>query len=277
MNACRREIEINRRAWNEWAAIHARGCSQYPVRRLLAGKGGWSPPLPDPLGVVRGKSILHLQCHFGMDSLHWARRGARVTGVDFSAEAIHRARDLSRASGIPARFITSDIYGLPRVLKERFAIVLTYYGVTCWLPDLDRWGRIVAQFLKPGGFLYLAELHPLRDALEFDGPRGMPRLVNSYFPRGRVRYATSGGTYAAPTARTRHRVHYGWQHSLAETVSALCDAGLTIEYLHEFPYVYCDDLAYTGRRLMRRDRRGFWHLKGSGEKFPLLFSVKARR
>ena len=273
MNA---RLRTNRLQWDEKAVIHARGNKQYPVQCLLAGKSGWSAPIPDDLGPVRGKSVLHLQCHIGMDTLGWAKRGARVTGVDFSPRAIREARRLSEASGIPARFVVSDVYALRKVIKERFDIVVSTYGVTCWLPDLGKWAAVIARSLKPGGFFYLAEIHPFYNTLEFDGPRRSPRLANSYFAHGAVRYVFQRGTYAAPRARRRYRVEYGWQHSLQETVDALLRAGLSLEYLHEFPYAYTDFMLWTGRRLMRRDRRGFWHFK-FGDRYPLMFSLGMRR
>lgn len=263
--------------WDERAVIHARGNARYRVDRLLSGKNGWADPVPDDLGPVRGKTMLHLQCHIGLDSLAWAKRGAVVTGVDYAPRAIEAARVLSQKSGIPARFIESDVYGLPRRLNAHFDMVITTYGVLCWLPDLTRWARVVARFLKPSGFLYLAEIHPFVNTLEFTGRSETPTLVGSYFHRGVFRYHWKGGTYAVPNARTRHNVHYGWQHSLADVVAALRRAGLAIEYLHEFPYAYCNLTWYTRRRTMRKGRGGFWHLSGWEDKLPLMFSLKARR
>jgi SAM-dependent methyltransferase len=269
-------FRANRLQWDEKAEIHACGNAQYPVRRMLAGKSGWSAPIPDDLGSIRGKTMLHLQCHIGLDTFRWAKQGARITGVDFSPRAIQEARRLSEASGIPARFVLSDVYALRNVVKERFDIVVSTYGVTCWLPDLGKWAAVIAQSLKTGGFFYLAEIHPFYNTLEFDGPRKAPRLANSYFACGAVRCVFRRGTYAVPSARRRPRVEYGWQHSLHETVDALLRAGLTLEYLHEFPYAYANFMLWTRRRLMRRDRRGFWHFT-SGDRYPLLFSLKARR
>jgi len=256
--------------------VHALGNARYPVQRLLAGKGNWAMPVPDNLGPLRNRTLLHLQCHIGLDSMRWARQGARVTGVDFSPTAIAEARKLSTASRIPAEFIESDIYALPRILRRHFDVVVSTYGVTCWLPDLRRWGRIIAGLLKPGGFFYLAEIHPFFNTLEFDGPGGRPRLANSYFFRGAERYVIRRGTYAAPKARTGHKVEYGWQHSIDETVSALRNAGLVLDFLHEFPYAYCELTSWTHRRLMRKGRRGFWHFR-SGDRIPLMFSLKARK
>jgi len=218
--------------------------------------------------------MLHLQCHFGLDSLQWAARGADVTGADFSPRAIAEARKLSRRAGIPATFVESEISNLPRALKGRFDIVLTYYGTICWLPDLRRWGKVIAHFLKPGGFFYIADTHSFLHSIEFDGPKGAARLAYPYFPGGPERWVGTG-TYDSPKAKTGVRVTYEWRHSLAEVLDSLRGAGLTIEYLHEFPYTFYDVGFYTKYKLFREDRRGFWRLKEWGSKLPLMFSVKA--
>lgn len=275
-----RRIRTNRASWDEMAAIHASGHSTYPVGRIRRRlKTGWGVLPPDDLGPVRGKSLLHLQCHIGTDSLMWARRGAKVTGADLSPRSILEARALSRASGISARFIESNVYDLPRVLGGRFDIVLTYYGVLCWLHDLRPWARVVARFLKPGGFFYVADGHPFAQTLEFDGPKGAARLAYPYFNQGAERFGAEGetGTYAAAGAARQRPVNYQWQHSLADVVGALRGAGLTIDFLHEFPYAFYDIAYHTGRKHFRRDRRGHYHLKGWEGKLPLLFSIKARR
>jgi SAM-dependent methyltransferase len=271
-----RYLKSNRRAWDEMARIHSSGTPGYPVDRVKKGRSGWGTLPPDDLGQVRGKSILHLQCHFGMDSLMWAAKGARVTGVDFSPVAVAAARDLSRRSGIQARFIESDIASLDGKLRQKFDIVLTYCGVLCWLPDLGSWARTIARHLKPGGFFYVADAHPVANMLEFDRSDGTPRFAYSYFPSGVERFVSTGGTYSAPDAPTKSRVSYEWHHSLAEITGSLRAAGLDLEYLHEFPYLFYEMTYYTKKKLMRCDRRGRWRLKGFEKTLPLMFSVRAR-
>ena len=116
-----------------------------------------SMPVPDGLDGVR---VLHLQCHFGMDTLSWARLGASVTGVDYSEQAIRAAGELAAECGLEGRFICCNLYDLPAHLDGQFDIVYTSYGVLCWLPDLREWARIAASYVKPGGFFYIAEFHP---------------------------------------------------------------------------------------------------------------------
>ncbi len=271
-------IRANKQSWGHWARIHARGTKGYPVWRLKRGDpGGWDR-IPDDLGPVRGKSLLHLQCHIGTDSLWWASRGAKVTGVDFTPEAVDEARSLSAASGFRARFIECNVYDLPKVLKrERYDIVFTSYGTICWLPDLRKWAEVIHRFLKPGGLFYIADGHPLAHALEFDGPRGSPRFARSYFAGAPVSYVTGSGTYSAPQATHPKGRNWEWQHTMEEIVTSLRSAGLVIESLREFPYTFFEITQWSGKGLMHRDRKGFWHLRRNPASMPLMFSLTARK
>lgn len=272
------QIEANRRAWDEWATLHMQPTSDYRIDEFRAGEAGWEPNLPDDIGDVTGKSILHLQCHFGKDSLMWARQGARVTGVDFSGTAIQGASSLNAELGLDAEFIQSDVYALPGVLTGEFDIVLTYYGVLCWLPDLARWARIAARYVKPGGFLYVADSHPVANTLEVSEDHPAPTITCPYFSRGEPeQYETGGGTYAAPDAQTSPGNIYEWQHALGDIVNAVIGAGLTVEYLHEFPYLFWDMFCFTPALVMEQDGAGWWRIPGMDDRFPLMFSLKARR
>lgn len=272
-------LRANRRMWDEMAAIHAGGSASYPVARLKARqrRERWRRHMLDDLGPVRGKSVLHLQCHIGMRTLWWASRGARATGVDFSPRAIREARALSEASGIPARFIEANVYDLPRLLRERFDLVTTDGGVINWMPDLPRWARVISRLLKPRGFFHLQEIHPFVNAISLDRRTGMPRLTGSYLSRGAVVDESGGGTYANPRARMAPARSYEWEHSIADVVTALRGAGLAIDWLREYP-VLGFDLGYaTGRTFGRWDRDGWWHLKGWEGKLPMTFTIKAHR
>jgi 2-polyprenyl-3-methyl-5-hydroxy-6-metoxy-1,4-benzoquinol methylase len=141
----------NRILWNAWTKIHEKS-QFYDIQAFKAGGNTLKSIELDELGDVRGSSLLHLQCHFGQDTLSWARLGAQVTGVDLSDEAISLARSLAGELGLKARFVCSDLYELPQVLKEQFDIVFTSYGVLAWLSDLPRWAGIIANFIKPGGY-----------------------------------------------------------------------------------------------------------------------------
>ena len=153
-------LKANLDAWNLMTGIHA-ASREYRLAEFKAGENVLKPIELREVGDVRGKSLLHMQCHFGLDTMSWARMGANVTGVDFSDQAIALARSISDELKIPARFIQSNIYDAPDVLHEQFDIVFTSYGALCWLPDIKRWAEIAASFVKPGGFFYIAEFHPL--------------------------------------------------------------------------------------------------------------------
>lgn len=268
-------LAANRAAWDEMAAIHAGGA--YDVEGFRTGRSGVKPNVPDELGDVTGKRLLHLQCHFGMDTLMWARQGAEVTGVDFSPVAIQEARKLRDELGLQARFVQSDVLELPGNLQGQFDIVLTYYGVLPWLPDLRRWGQVIAHFLTPGGFFYVADTHPVAALYEvWEGDSG-PALHYDYFTHGRAqRSEADQGTYADPTAHRESRVTYEWQHTLQDILDAVIGAGLRVEYLHEFPYTFYNAHYYReGPALMRQDADGWWWMSENAQRLPLMFSLRA--
>jgi ubiquinone/menaquinone biosynthesis C-methylase UbiE len=224
--------------------------------------------LPD----VAGKTLLHLQCHFGIDTLSWAMLGAEVTGADFSECSIALARSLSERMGIPARFVCSDLYALPGALDEQFDVVFTSYGVLPWLPDIGKWAEVVAHFVKPGGVFYIVEFHPLSELLTFDEKTTAPMLAGSYFESGPHEYKTAG-SYADPTAHVEQGVEYEWRHSIGEVVTSLVEAGLQIQFLHEFPCA-----PHTGSpHLMQRREDGLWWFKDRRLEVPLTFSIKATK
>jgi SAM-dependent methyltransferase len=261
----------NRRRWDELTGIHARSAF-YDVDGFRAGKCTLRPLEVGELGDVAGKTLLHLQCHFGLDSLSWARRGARVTGVDFSEEAVALARSLAHDCGLDAKFICSDLYELPGALAGEFDVVFTSYGVLCWLPDLRRWAEIAARYLKPGGTFYIAEIHPLVNILEDAPGAGNLRVAYPYFHSAEPMRWEATGTYADRTAAIRHTVSYEWSHPVGDILNALLVAGLAVEFLHEFPYCVCSMLPG-----MEQGPDGWWRLTGQPDKIPFLFSLKARK
>jgi SAM-dependent methyltransferase len=264
--------ELNRRFWDEAVAIHL-ASEFYDVASFKAGRSTLLPVEVAEVGDVHGKTLLHLQCHFGLDTLSWARAGATVTGVDFSGEAIEAARALAAELGIDARFLRSNVYDLPGAFSERFEIVFTSYGVLCWLPDLNAWAQVVANHLRPGGTFYIIEGHPMALALADDASRDDLRLHCDYFGSEKpIIFDQDQGTYADPDAKlTNHRTAEFW-HSLGETVTALIDAGLRIEFLHEFPYC-----AWPAVRSMTKGDDGYYRLPDNDARIPFLFSIKATK
>lgn len=255
--------------WDELVPIH-RDSEFYDLPGFRAGRCSLDPVEVSEIGDVRGKRLLHLQCHFGMDTLSWARRGAEVTGVDFSGEAVTLARQLAGELEIPATFVQSDIYELPQHLEGEWDIVYTAAGALYWLHSMPEWARIAARYVRPGGFLYVREIHPV--GLTFDDARGDTELVvrYPYFGDGEAQRWESEAGYASGATPRQHRVTYEWNHTLGEIVSAVCAAGLRLEFLHEFP-----QLGYQALGSMVKDAEGEWRVPGKERAAPFQFSLKA--
>lgn len=260
----------NQAHWNALVPIHARS-DFYDVAGFKAGKTALMPVEREEVGDVTGKRLLHLQCHFGLDTLSWARLGAEVTGVDYSDEGIAVARSLSVETGLPARFVLSSVYELPQVLSGEFDIVFTSYGVLCWLPDLGRWAQVIAHFLRPGGFFYIVEGHPFAGVFYNEPDAAGLRVAYPYFPRPAPEAYSGDGTYADEQADI-HFTSYEWSHSLSEIVDAVLGAGLRLEFLHEFPFA-----GYRAMPFMVQREDGYWRLPELLDSVPLLFSLRARK
>lgn len=263
MHAEDKYIEVNKLLWNEKTQYHV-ASDFYDMNGFLAGKTSLKDAELGLLGDVKGKSILHLQCHFGQDSLSLARMGAKVTGADLSDKAIGKAIELNTQLGLDARFICSDVYELPEKLDEQFDIVFTTYGVLGWLPDMKRWAEVVAKFLKPGGKLILVEFHPV--VWMFDNT--FTRIEYSYFNFGAI-VETIPGTYADKNAQIELE-EIGWNHNLAEVFQNIIDAGMHIEVFNEYDYAPYNCFANTVEA-----GEGRWQLKGMEGKLPLLYAVRA--
>ncbi len=258
-------LRTNRVNWNERTPVHA-ASDFYDVAGFKAGRSTLTGLERREVGDVSGKTLLHLQCHFGLDTMSWERLGATVTGVDFSDAAIELAKSLRDETGSRARFILSDVYALADVLDERFDIVFTSYGVLCWLPDLDGWARTAARLLKPGGLFYIVEHHPMMGVLE-QSAGGEIRLAYEYFHK-EIRIEGGAPSYAGE-APIESPV-YEWSHSLGEIVTALISAGLRIEFLHEF--AFC---GYRAHPKMERGADGWWRFPERNESIPQMFSIRA--
>jgi SAM-dependent methyltransferase len=265
-------IETNRRHWDELVPFHVQPNSIYDVASFKRGRSTLMAVERDEVGDIGGKTLLHLQCHFGMDTLSWAREGASATGVDFSPQAIGVARSLASELSIDARFIESDIYELPRTLDATFDVVFASYGVLCWLPDFAAWARIAASFAKPGGFVYIIDDHPISQALAENAAASSLRLDFPYFAAAGAIMAESDGSYATD-AKLENRRSYEFNHDLGEIISALVDSRLQVEFLHEFPFAGWQRLPS-----LQQGSDGYWRLPDEDRlKLPFLFSVKARK
>ena len=261
----RARMASNRHAWDLRTRAHL-GSQFYDVASFKAGRITLRLPEREELGDVRGRTLLHLQCHFGTDTMSWARLGAIATGADFSTEAVATATALAAELDIPARFVCADLYDLPDVLDGQFDIVVTTYGVLHWLPDLDRWARVVAHFLRSGGTFCLVEIHPAISLVE--DVAGRLEVTGSIVDLGPFERETVR-TYADDLALPPHR-EYTWYWPLGHVVTALCDAGLRIERLRELPVDVRQRLPS-----MVRGEDGYWRLPG--DPLPLLFTCVATR
>ncbi|MDO8615960.1 MAG: methyltransferase domain-containing protein [Dehalococcoidia bacterium] len=261
----------NRRHWDELVPIHA-GSSYYDAASFKAGQSKLKPVEREELGDVRGKTLLHLQCHFGLDTLSWAREGAIVTGADFSPKAIEAARALAAETATDARFVLSDLYSLPDRLDGQFDIVFTSYGALCWLPDLGRWAQVIAHFLKPGGVFYAVEFHAMAGTLEWGDQVQDLDVRYPYFPITEPLRFDDDGSYADRQARLENRVTYSWPHPPGEVVTTLAEAGLRIEFLHEFPFSIERFFPFMEERA-----DGMLHLTKYDGSIPLMYSVKATK
>ena len=260
-----KQLAVNRNNWNERTPVHA-ASAFYDVASFKKGRITLNHIERREVGDVSGKTLLHLQCHFGMDTISWSRLGAKATGVDFSDAAIDLARVLNNEVGANARFIRSNVYDLPEVLNEEFDVVFTSIGVLSWLPDLDKWASVIHCFLRTGGAFHILDKHPLMGMLR-ESETGDIRPASNYFSHerffeGNSPTYTDGQPIASPT--------YEWQHSLGDIVTALAKAGLTIQYLHEFPVS-----AYHVFPCMTKHHDGWWRFPKHNHSFPQLFSIKA--
>ncbi len=257
-------FETNKETWNQKVAIHAKS-DFYDLDAFKKGETSLKRFEIDALGTnISGKSLLHLQCHFGQDTLSWSRMGAKCTGIDLSDKGIQLAKELNSELQLDATFTCCNVLETSKYIQEQFDIVYTSYGVIGWLPDLKPWGQMIAERLKKGGVFYMVEFHPI--AWMFDYTKKEPTIAYGYQQKEAI-YEEYEGTYAN-TASKMISKEYGWNHGLGEIISSLTQAGLTIEYLHEYdesPYDIFPDLIKT--------KEGMYVSKD--KLFPLLFAIKA--
>lgn len=223
---------VNRAFWDEVAPHHA-ASEFYAVEKFVATPDSLGAIEKAELGPVAGLEICHLQCHIGLDTLSLARRGATVTGVDFSAESLRIARELSVRTKINADFIESDVLDAAATLGREFDLVFTSGGVLMWFGDLDRWARNCVELLRPGGVFYLLDIHPLAMALR-PTDTGY-ELAADYFGGGEPSVTRADGSYAVKDIGLEHQETHEWIHPVGDVITALADAGLAIDFLHEHP------------------------------------------
>jgi 2-polyprenyl-3-methyl-5-hydroxy-6-metoxy-1,4-benzoquinol methylase len=257
----------NRARWDEAAPLHAQS-ELYDLEGFRAGRDDIRPFEHDELGSVADRDLIHLQCHLGTDTLSWARHGARVSGLDFSPNAIAVAKRLAVECGIDAEFWCADVYDAVDAVGGRtFDIVYTGIGALGWLPDLGSWAQVVAELLRPDGVLYVVEIHPLVVGMVHDGRT----LTQDIFEAEFTAWHEKGGTYAVPDASLEHTSSYERGHALSDVITAVLDAGLTLELFHEQSYTNAP------WPWAERGQDGYYRLPDGWPRFPLTYSLLARQ
>ena len=262
--------DLNRRMWDERVPIHV-GSDFYDVEGFRSGRPAVEPFEVEELGPLGGMRLAHLQCHFGLDTLDLVRMhpGLEAVGLDFSQPAIDAATRLADELGLATRasFVQADVRDAAEALGAGgFDVVYTGKGALIWLPDLEPWAAQCARLVKPGGWLYLVEYHPV--AWCFDEKN--PVVKYDYFGTEPFVDETSG-TYADPTAQTRHNKSYEWCHPLSKVVEAVIGAGFELRFLHEWDFCHSS----LGDWMVKGDDRRYrWPPPG---RLPLMYSLKARR
>jgi len=261
-------VAANHAVWEAWTPHHFRSAG-YDIPSFMAGREPLDPITLAGVGDVAGKSLLHLQCHFGLDTLSWARRGATVTGVDFSATAIAKAQEIAQQMALPADFVCCNVYDATASLAREFDIVFTSVGVLGWLPDLEGWAKVIASCLKPGGRFFIFEAHPTAFLFDQQPPAGM-RLMYPYFARAPL-IELETGSYAAPDSGTQVTSH-SFSHPLADILGSLLRAGMRITSYDEYSF-----LRWPAMPWMTRRDAYFWDLPAEFGEIPMMFALTATR
>ncbi len=257
--------EINKQSWNNRTDVHIKS-EFYDVPGFLKGKSSLNDIELKLLGDVKGKSILHLQCHFGQDSISLSRLGANVTGVDLSDRAIENAKLLANQAQTDTSFICCNIYDLPQYLNQKFDIVFTSYGVIGWLPDLHQWASLISGYLKPKGKFVLVEFHPVVWMFDND----FEKVAYNYFKDGAI-IETESGTYTDRNAAIKQE-YVCWNHSSSEVINSMISNGLEILSFDEFDYSPYNCFNKTVEAEPKKFR--IQHLDN---KIPMVFSIEARK
>jgi SAM-dependent methyltransferase len=258
-------FNTNRETWNKKVAIHA-ASDFYGLENFRKGSSSLNTFEIKALGDVKGKSILHLQCHFGQDTLSLQRMGAKCTGVDISDEAIELAKNLNIELRLDADFVCCNVLDTSQYISEKFDIVFTSYGTIGWLPDLKPWAKMISERLKPNGIFYIVEFHPV--AWMYDYKVSPPKLKYGYQQKEAI-YEEYEGTYADRNSKMLIK-EYSWNHGLGEVVTALSEAGLSLSYLNEY-----DTSPYDIFPGLKINKDGLYEMEAG--LFPLIYEIKATK
>ncbi|WP_299521784.1 class I SAM-dependent methyltransferase [uncultured Lutibacter sp.] len=258
-------LKINKESWNSRVDTHY-DSEFYDNKSFIAGKSSLNDIELEILPNLEGKSVLHLQCHFGQDSISLSRMGAKVTGVDLSNDSISKANELAAITNSDAKFICCDVYDLPNHLDGEFDIIFSSYGAICWLPDLNKWAEIVSRFLKKNGKFIFVEFHPVVGMVD----ENLNDLEASYFNAGPI-HANREGTYTEGGS-TDSKQFVTWNHSIGEVVNSMIENGLEINSLKEYDYS-----PYNCFQRTFEDEPNKFRIKHKGNNAPMVYSVLATK
>lgn len=257
-----KDHEENRKSWNEMVDLHINH-EEYRTQEVIDGGSSLKRIELDALGHVRGKSLLHLMCQFGLDTLSWARKGAAVTGVDISDTSVKRANEIKRKARLDGvEFVRCDVLDLIGKIDQRFDIVFQSYGTHIWISDIYRWAEVVAHYLRKGGTFFIVDEHPIN-----------PLFL--YPPYDYFKEEPDRDDNPTDYCETEHRINgtlIEWQHPLSEIINALIRAGLTIEHVGEYNHGY-----YKAFPDWYRTDDHYWYPPDGPSRFPLMMSIKARK
>jgi len=256
--------EANKRLWDKLVSVHVKS-DFYDQKSFLAGKSSLKDIELNELGDVKGKSMLHLQCHFGQDSISWAKKGAKVVAIDFSEGAISIAKDINEKLKTDVEFICCNVYDVKSHLSEKFDIVFTSYGVINWLHDLDKWGELIASSLNPGGIFYMVEFHPILWIYD----ENFVKVEHPYQSESEPLMHISGSSYTNQENKNSQK-EYCWNHGIGRIMNSLINAGLQIEFFNEYNYS-----PYKTFKDMTEFEKGKFVISKFGYKVPHLFSIRA--
>ncbi len=258
-------LKANKALWNQKTTIHEHS-DFYQMPAFLEGATSLKAIELALLGDVKGKKILHLQCHFGQDTISLARMGAQVTGLDLSDKSIDKAKELAKALGVDVHFVCCDIFEADQFIEDQFDMIFTSYGTISWLPTLDRWGQIIQHFLKPNGQLIFVEFHPFIWTLD---DATLTKITYSYFNLEPIIETISSSYTDGPTHAPM--TSYCWNHSLSEVFQALMANGLSIENFQEYktsPYNCFPNTVALDKG---------YQIKGMENKLPMVYSILAKK
>ncbi|WP_406052752.1 class I SAM-dependent methyltransferase [Kribbella sp. NBC_00889] len=261
-------VAANEADWDARAPLHAASRFYSQPAEFWFADYEW-----DDLGPLEGRDVLHLQCHLGTETIAFARRGARTTGLDLSAKSLEEARQIAADAGVEVDYVHANVYdAVEAVQGRRFDVVYTGKGALCYLPDLEHWARVVRDLLKPGGALYVVEFHPLLNAMR---PVSLPGesddlIIRADYLEGRGSIAHDSTVTYTGDAVPGRQTSYEWMHGLGEVVTTLASTGFHVTSLRE-----SEVLQWPRWPSMKQTAEGWWRLPDDAPRIPLLFALKA--